>query len=96
MVDLILRILAFLALAVVGALGSIVITLTVLLQTVRFLAITGPLTTFYFYIGPQSIFILTVVLATHAFAHFIASSSYINLRSTLGEAFTIIFRALGF
>lgn len=37
-----------------------------------------------------------MVLAAHAFAHFIASSSCIDLRVTLREAFTIIFRALRF
>lgn len=52
MIHLILGVLAFLTLAVVGALGSVVVALTVLLQTVGFFTIASSLSSLHFNVGP--------------------------------------------
>lgn len=74
----VLRVLALLALTGTPALHAVVVALTILLQTVGFLTVAGPLPSLHLHAHPQPILIFAVVLAPHTFAQLIAPSSFVN------------------
>lgn len=88
-VQIVLSVLALLALAAGVALHAVIIALAVFLQAVGLLAVAGPLPALPLQVGPQSKLILAVVLAAHALAQLVAPPS-------LGEALAVIFGTLGF
>lgn len=73
----VLRVFALFAFAGAAALDPIVVAFAVFLEAIGFLAVAGPLRPFHFDVGSQTVLVLVVVFAVHAFTQLIASSSFI-------------------